>query len=390
MVSAQLVSVHSFVMPKRIIYGWGALDSSASAVATLGSKSLIITDAMMSKLGNLSRVTSMLEKFGVKYSIYDGIVSEPIDTMIDKGVNRFINEGCDFMIALGGGSSIDAMKAIAICAASGRDITEYENSSYSGKTCPMVAIPTTAGTGSEATQFTIITDTKRDVKMLIGGASLIPELAIVDPALTLTVPANVTAATGVDALCHAIEAYISRKSQPLSKMFSLSACKRIFAYLERCVASPECVEARAQMSLAAIEAGVAFNNASVTLIHGMSRPIGALFHIPHGVSNAMIMEECLRFAMDGAVVEFAEIAHECGLSREQDNYRAAEQFLSAIHGLLARISIPGLEQLGIEASVFKEAIPKMVADAEASGSPANTLRIVTRQDMSRIYQRICS
>lgn len=181
----------------------------------------------------------------------------------------------------------------------------------------MVAIPTTSGTGSEATQLSIITNTEKDIKMLLKGAVLMPDIAIDDPAFTLTAPKSVTAATGLDALCHASEAYTSRKSQPLTDEFAISAIKKIFKYLPICYNDGSNVEARAQMSLAAFEAGVAFNNASVTVIHGMSRPIGALFHVPHGISNAMLLSACFSYVYDGAYGRFADMARETALQMKK-------------------------------------------------------------------------
>lgn len=380
----------SFVTPHAIVYGQDALASAAERLAHMGTRALIVTDSVMVKLGNLSRVTNVLDAAGVSYHVYDEVNSEPIDRMVERGIELYAAEGCDFMIALGGGSPIDTMKAIAMCATSGSPIASFMGKPYTGAVCPMVAIPTTAGTGSEATQFTIITDTEHDVKMLIAGAPLIPELAIVDPVFTLTAPASVTAATGVDALCHAIESFTSRKAQPLSRTFSLSAAKRIFANLATCVSEPSNVEAHTQMSIAATEAGIAFNNSSVTIIHGMSRPIGALFHVPHGLSNAMLMEACFDFALDGAYPEFAEVARYCGLSTATDDEQAARDLMAAIHELLGAVGIPTLEEFGVGRDQFHAAIDKMAADAEASGSPANTIKPVTQADMKAIYQRIYS
>lgn len=382
------IEARSFLMPGKIVYGEGALAQAAPSMAQMGEKALIVTDAMMVKLGNLARVTQALEGEGIGFSVYDGINSEPVDKMVEEGVRRFKEDGCDFMVALGGGSPIDTMKAIAMCAASGERIAAFMGRPYCGPVCPMVAIPTTAGTGSEATQFTIITDTENDVKMLISGAPLIPALAIVDPVFTVTAPASVTAATGVDALCHAIEAYTSRKAQPLSQVFALSAAKRIFTSLVACVEEPDNIEARTQMSLAATEAGIAFNNASVTLIHGMSRPIGALFHVPHGLSNAMLMKACFDFALDGAYDRFAEVARACGLSASDDDAAAARDLMEGIDDLLARIKIPTLAEFGVDTDAFTGAIDKMAADAEASGSPANTIKPVSQEDMRAIYRSL--
>lgn len=381
-------TARTFITPHHIIYGPDALAEASALIATLGSRALIVTDAMMGKLGNLARVTDMLDGIGVTYHVYDEVNSEPVDTMVAAGVERYQQEGCDFMIALGGGSPIDTMKAIAMCVSSGRDIDSFLGEGFSGPVCPMVAIPTTAGTGSEATQFTIITNTQADVKMLIAGAPLIPEVAIVDPAFTLTAPASVTSATGLDALCHAIESYTSRKAQPLSQTFSLSAAKRIFENLATCVNDPGNVEARTQMSIAATEAGIAFNNSSVTIIHGMSRPIGALFHVPHGLSNAMLMEACFDFALDGVYDRFAEVARYCGLSTSEDDRTAAEDLMAAIRALLAELKVPTLEEFGVERAAFHAAIEKMASDAQASGSPANTIKPVIVEDMQALYRKV--
>ena len=382
------MTASSFVTPRRIVYGEGALANATGQLATMGTKALVVTDSVMVKLGNLALVTDALDAAGIAYCVYDEVNSEPVDTMVERGVELFSSEDCDFMVALGGGSPIDTMKAIAMCAASGAPIASFMGKPYTGPVCPMAAIPTTAGTGSEATQFTIITDTEHDVKMLIAGVPLIPELAIVDPQFTMTAPASVTAATGIDALCHAIESFTSRKAQPLSRTFSLSAAKRIFANLATCVSDPSNVEARTQMSIAATEAGIAFNNSSVTIIHGMSRPIGALFHVPHGLSNAMLMEACFDFALDGAYAEFAEVARYCGLSDAEDDAAAARDLMSAIHELLVAVRIPTLEEFGVEREAFEAAVDKMAADAEASGSPANTIKPVTQSDMKAIYRSL--
>lgn len=378
----------SFVMPHDIVYGPGALEKAAPRLASMGKRALVVTDALMGKLGNLARLTGVLDAAGVESFVYDEVNSEPVDHMVERGVELFEQQGCDFIVALGGGSPIDTMKAIAMCSASGQPIASFMGHPYEGPVCPMAAIPTTAGTGSEATQFTIITDTTNDVKMLIAGTPLIPELAIVDPAFTMTAPASVTAATGIDALCHAIESYTSRKAQPLSQTFSLSAAKRIFANLATCVEDPGNVEARTEMSIAATEAGIAFNNSSVTIIHGMSRPIGALFHVPHGLSNAVLMEACLGFALDGAYGRFADVDRNCGISSAADDERAAHDLMDAIHKLLVKVNIPTLEQLGVERGAFEAAIDKMAADAEASGSPANTIKPVTQADMRALYHAV--
>ncbi|MBC8571119.1 iron-containing alcohol dehydrogenase [Zongyangia hominis] len=380
---------HLFITPSKIVSGPGALEDAAATIAGLGKKALIVTDAMMCKLGNVKKVTDVLESQGVPYSIYDGINSEPADTMIDAGLKQYQSEQCDFLIAVGGGSPMDSMKAIALLAAGGGSITSYMGKTVTFPLAPMVAIPTTAGTGSEATQFTIITDTKNDVKMLLKGPSLMPDLAIVDPQFTMTAPAKITAATGMDALTHAIEAFTSKKAQPLSDTFAVSAVQRIFSYLLTAFQHPDDVEARTQMALAALEAGIAFNNSSVTIVHGMSRPIGALFHVAHGISNAMLLETCLNYVLDGALDRFAFLARACGMAGPSvDDKTAAKALICQVAKLAQALEIPTLEEYGINKDAFYQVIPKMAQDAFESGSPSNTRKEITPADMEMLYDRL--
>ena len=380
-----------FIMPGKIISGSGALEQSESALAVLGKKALIVTDEVMVKLHNLDRVTEALEKAGISYSVYDGIGGEPTDVMIDKGLLIYQQEGCDFLVALGGGSPIDSMKAIAALAVNGGAISDYMGKEIGGAIPPMVAIPTTAGTGSEATKFTIITDTAKDVKMLLKGDALMPNLAIIDPQFTITAPPSITAATGLDALTHAIEAYTSKKAQPMTDVFALSAVKRIFKYLGAAYEIGSDKKAREEMSLAALEAGVAFNNASVTLVHGMSRPIGALFHVPHGISNAMLLKECMTFALDGAYERFEDLAFAIGVGcKDAGSEENAKAFLTEVDKLCAQLQIPTLEKYGIDKEVFFARMDKMSDDALISGSPANTRKEVTKADILMIYEKLWS
>ena len=225
--------------------------------------------------------------------------------------------------------------------------------------------------------------------MLLKGPVLMPDLAIDDPAFTLTAPASVTAATGLDALCHAAEAYTSRKAQPLTDDLAVSAVKRIFKNLPVVYKEPSNIEARAEMSLAALEAGIAFNNASVTIIHGMSRPIGALFHVPHGLSNAMLLSECFSFALDGAYDRFADLGRAIGASSaDDDDKTTAEAFLTACKEICDICEIPTLEKFGIEKEKFFEVMDKMADDALASGSPANTIKPVAKEDILNIYKNL--
>jgi len=375
-----------FIVPGHMITGSGALDMAAEVLVGLGKKALIVTDEVMVQLGNCGKTEAVLKSQGIDYVVYSGITGEPTDKMIEKGLAQYHGEGCDFLVALGGGSAIDSMKAIASLAVNGGKITDYMGKMINVPVPPMAAIPTTAGTGSEATQFTIITDTENNVKMLLKGKVLMPSLAIVDPQFTMTAPPKITSSTGLDALCHAVEAFTSRKAQAMSDTFALSAVKRIFQYLPVAFHNGEDVEARVQMSVAALEAGIAFNNASVTLIHGMSRPIGALFHVPHGLSNAMLIKECFSFALEGAYGRFAQLGREIGAAGISDSDQdASEKFLQAAIALTEELETPTLGEFGIEKEAFFQSVGKMAHDAMESGSPQNTRRKISEEDIRRMY-----
>lgn len=378
-----------FIVPGQIVTGSGALDLAESELGKLGRKAMIVTDKVMLQLGNCEKVENALKNQGIEYTIYSEIVGEPTDVMIENGLEQYKKEACDFLVALGGGSPIDSMKAIGSLVADGGSISDYRGKNIDVAMPPMAAIPTTAGTGSEATQFTIITDTKKDIKMLLKGKVLMPSLAIIDPRFTMTAPPEITAATGLDALCHAVEAYTSNKAQTLSDTFAMSAVKRIFKYLPAAFHDGGNEEARIQMSVAALEAGIAFNNASVTLIHGMSRPIGALFHVAHGLSNAMLLKVCLTYALPGAYDRFAELGRITGVATSEDSDReASEKFLAATTRLAEELETPGLEQFGIEKKAFFEVIEKMAHDAMESGSPQNTRRTITQADIEQLYKEL--
>ncbi|MEG0813573.1 MAG: iron-containing alcohol dehydrogenase [Clostridium sp.] len=378
-----------FIVPGQIITGSGALDMAEPILGQLGKKAMIVTDKVMIELGNCKKVETALANQGILYTIYSEIIGEPTDTMIENGLKQYKEENCDFLVALGGGSPIDSMKAIGSLAVNGGNISDYMGKIINVEVPPMAAIPTTAGTGSEATQFTIITDTKKNIKMLLKGKVLMPSLAIIDPQFTMTAPPKITAATGLDALCHAVESYTSVKDQTLSDSFALSAVKRIFKYLPVAFHDGKNETARVEMSVAALEAGIAFNNASVTLIHGMSRPIGAMFHVAHGLSNAMLLKECLSYALEGAYDRFAELGRSIGAAEASDSdKKASEKFLEALIKLTEELETPTLAEFGIDKEAFFAVIPKMAHDAMESGSPQNTRRSITETDIIQIYKNL--
>ena len=378
-----------FIMPKQIISGENALQQSKEVIRTLGTKALVVSGKVMNRIGNVRIVTNLLDEIGIGWTVYDDITGEPDDVMIDGGVEAYKANGCDFLIAIGGGSPMDSMKAIGALITNPGKIADYMGKEITNPLPPMVAIPTTAGTGSEATQFTIITDTKTSIKMLLKGTVLIPDVAIVDASFTVSSPKSVTNATGLDALTHAVEGYTSKKASPLTDVYAVDADKRIFQYLPRAYENGEDMEAREEMILAALEAGVVINNSSVTLVHGMSRPIGANFHVPHGLSNAMLLKVCLTFALDGTYERFADLGRAIGAATEEDNDEtAAKAFLDAIIQLCETLEVPTLAEYGVDKEAFCEVMDKMADDAIASGSPGNTRKTTTKADVIKMYKEL--
>lgn len=377
------------VVPKQVFGGRGSLKYLNDVIAEYGQKALIVTGKSSVRCGSIAKLQDILENNYIGSVLYTDVAGEPTEEMVEAGKDLFQKEGCDFLIGIGGGSPLDAMKAIATLVTNPGKISDYMGKEIPNPVPPMIAIPTTAGTGSEATWFTIITDTKKDIKMFLKGESLMPDVAVVDSELSVTTPKNVTAATGLDALTHAIEAYTSKKATDKTDEKALSAVKRIFKYLPIAYENGHDLEAREEMSIAALEAGMAFNNSSVTLVHGMSRPIGALFHVPHGISNAMLLGVCLEYALSGTYEKFGDLGRIIGVAKaEMHDEEAAKAFLVAVKGLCDTCEVPSLEKYGIKRDDFVAQIEKMSADAIASGSPANTRREIGEKEVADLYRKL--
>lgn len=378
-----------FVIPNHTVVGTNVLGEAAPLLKKMGNKAFIVTGRHVAVSDMMKQLTALLDENGIDCVIFDGITGEPTDTMIENGVEMLKSSGCDLIIGIGGGSPLDSAKAIAAMAVNEGSIADYNGKEITGKILPLAAIPTTAGTGSEATKFTVITDSEKGIKMLLKGDVLVPKLAIVDSSFTVGAPKPVTSATGLDALTHAVEAYTSRKVFSMTDTLAVSAVKRIMKYLPIAYKEPDNSLAREQMSIAALEAGICINNSSVTIVHGMSRPIGALFHVPHGMSNAMLLKECLSFAVSGAYEKFANLGRETGVASDSDSDEtAAEKFIDSLQNICDVCEIPTLEQYGIDRDEYYSKISKMATDAVASGSPANTVKEVTVDDCIEIYKKL--
>ncbi|MFQ5711043.1 MAG: iron-containing alcohol dehydrogenase [Candidatus Geothermarchaeales archaeon] len=379
-----------FRVPSRILYGVGCAKEAGSVAKALGgTKALIVTDPVLRKMGYPKEVQGYLEEAGLRVEVFDGVPTEPEMGYVEKGLKIYEEAGCDLTVAVGGGSPIDTAKGIALLATNKGSMRDYEGiGKIPVPAAPLIAMPTTAGTGSEVTQFTVITDVERKRKMLIGSPNIIPTAAICDPLFTLKLPPDYTMGIGVDALTHAIEAYVSVKAQPLSDMFALNAIELISRSLRQAWADGSNLAARSNMMRAATEAGIAFSNSSVALVHGMSRPIGAHFHLPHGLSNAILLPHVMEFSYIGNPEKFADIAVAMGESVEDLSVLdAAIVAVETVGRLCEDVGVPTLVGAGCEEAKVLELAPKMADDAIASGSPANNPRKPTREQIVEIYKR---
>ena len=383
------MAARAFLVPPVLIFGSGAAGQIGEESRKFGGKKgLIITDEVLLKLGALEGVEQALSQAEIQFAVYSGVFTEPTVDFVQEGIRSYRESGCDFLLAVGGGSAIDTAKAIAVMATNSGAIGDYQGANKVREPgAPLIAVPTTAGTGSEVTQFTIITDTKRDVKMLIASPFLIPRKAIVDPLLTLSMPRGLTAATGIDALTHAIEAYVSVKAQPMSDIFALSAIELISGSLRQAWSNGNNREAREKTMLGALQAGIAFSNSSVALVHGMSRPIGAYFHVAHGVSNAALLSVVTEFSLIGNPERYARVAKAMGENIEGLTIlEASDMAAEAVARLIEDIEIPSLPELGVEEDKLDKLAPKMAEDAIASGSPANNPRQATKEEIVELYK----
>ncbi len=361
----------------------------ASILVSLGcNRPLIITDKMMVQLGYARRIQVSLGAHNISAHIFDNTVPEPTVSSIQAGVEKARAGNYDCIIALGGGSPIDSAKAIAILAKHGGVMQDYRfPRMVKEQGLPVIAIPTTAGTGSEVTKFTIITDETNDEKMLCVGIGFMPVAALVDYKLTISLPPRITADTGIDALTHAIEAYVSKKANAYSDSQAIAAIKLLGPNLRKAYHDGGDQQAREAMMLGSTLAGVAFSNASVALVHGMSRPIGAFFHVPHGLSNAMLLPSVTAYSIPAAPARYADCARAMGIATEQDSNELANQkLLIELRALNDELAVPTPEQFGIKREEFFEVCQTMAEQALASGSPSNNPIEPSISDMMEIYQ----
>ena len=378
--------------PRLLLVGGGTVRQIAEVLGKFGlSRPLVVSDPIMVSTGLIQRALEPLAQAGIPVRVFSDTVSDPTDTVIEAGVAELrAGENYDCLIGFGGGSPMDTAKAMAILAAGGGEMRDYKAPVAADKgALPIIAIPTTAGTGSECTRFTVITDTERDEKMLIAGLGALPLAAIVDYELTFTVPARTTADTGVDSLTHALEAYVSKRANPFSDALALSAMELIGRHIRTAYAEPRNAAAREGMMLGATQAGLAFSNSSVALVHGMSRPIGAHFHVPHGLSNAMLLPAITRYSVPGAEARYAEAARRVGFAAPDDaDAMAAAKLVTGLAALNQELSVPTPAAYGIKETDWNGKMALMAEQALASGSPGNNPRVPDAAEIVTLYREV--
>ena len=381
----------NIVSPRFMLVGGGTAGRIAEVLGKFGlSRPLVVTDPVMLSTGLVRRVIDPLEQAGIVVGVFSDTIPEPTDTVVVAGVKHLRAGSYDCLIGFGGGSPIDTAKAMAILASGDAPMSAYKVPFVADHgALPVIAVPTTAGTGSEATRFTVITDAARDEKMLIAGLGALPLAAIVDYELTFSVPKRTTADTGVDALSHALEAYVSRRATPYSDALALAAMERIGPNLKTAYHEPNNARAREAMMLGAMQAGIAFSNASVALVHGMSRPIGAHFHVPHGLSNAMLLPAVTRFGLQSALARYAEAGRRVGFAAASDPDEAAATKLA--DGLVrwnSVLAVPTPAGFGINPAIWEAKLSVMADQALASGSPANNPRVPDKAEIIALYRQV--
>ncbi|HEV7214054.1 MAG TPA: iron-containing alcohol dehydrogenase, partial [Chloroflexota bacterium] len=360
------MSTHIFRCPPRLLSGPGCLADAGRQASAIGCRhALIVTAPQVEQAGHVARLAASLAAAGVATTVFAAVDAEPTTAHVEAGHRAYVAAGADGVVSIGGGSCLDAGKGVAVRARNTGPMSLYEGyDRISGGSVPHLAISTTAGTGSEVTRFAVFTDTERDVKMLVASDAFIPNVAIEDAELTLSCPPAVTAAAGIDALTHAIEAYVSRHANALTDAIALSAIRLVSGALLRAYEQGDDLAARTSMLDASLQAGLAFSNASVALVHGMARPLGAVFHIPHGAANGILLPHIMAFSLPSAVARYAAIGEALGTAPPgTDQNQVAAQAVEGVRTLCRRLGLGGLGGFGVTPQQLAVAAPKMAADA---------------------------
>jgi len=376
-------------VPRYMQIGKGSLNQLPEIIKTLEpiKSFLIVTDKQMVEFGYIKKLQDILSKAGLKSNVYDDTVPDPTDTVVLNGINflkKFKNEA---VIGFGGGSPIDTAKAIAAMAKHSKNIQDYKPpSTFDKQGLPIIAIPTTAGTGSEVTHHAVIIDSKNNEKISCRGEGFVPTCAIVDYDLTLSKPRRLTIDSAIDTLTHGIEAYISKKATLFSDRMALDTIRLVTQNIYAVDKDPKDLKAREGLMLAATLGGLAFSNASICLVHGMSRPLGSNFKVPHGLSNAMLLPTITEFSIDHAKSRYADCSRAGNFaSPNDDDDIACEKLIKGLYKMNKDFDVPSMKKFGINEKNFEEKLENMATDAEVSGAPNLNPRVPSVKEIIDLY-----
>ncbi|MGM9620312.1 MAG: lactaldehyde reductase [Bacteroidaceae bacterium] len=382
--------VNRFILNEVSYFGPGARKELPEVVNRLGlKKALVVTDKGLVKFGVAKMVTDVLDEAGIPYEVYSEVKPNPTVTNVKQGVEAFAASGADFIVAIGGGSSMDTAKGIGIVTRNPEfaDVVSLEGCAPTKhKTVPIIALPTTAGTAAETTINYVIIDEEKHKKMVCVDPNDIPCCAIIDAELMYSLPKGTTAATGMDALTHAIEGYITKAAWELSDMFEIEAIRLISKYLRQAVFNPTNPTGRSGMALAQYVAGMAFSNVGLGVVHGMAHPMGSLFDIPHGVANALLLPTIMEYNKPVCMDKYVEIAKAMDAYKEgMTKAEAAQAACDAVRALAVEVGIPQhLSDLGITEKDIDALADQAIEDVCTPGNP----RLVTRQDIVELYRKV--
>ena len=376
-------------VPRYMQIGKGSLNQLPEIIKTLNSvKSfLIVTDKQMVEFGYVKKLQDILTKAGLKSNVFDDTVPDPTDKVVLNGINHLEKFKSEAVIGFGGGSPIDTAKAIAAMAKYSKNIQDYKPpSTFDKQSLPIIAIPTTAGTGSEVTHHAVIIDSKNNEKISCRGEGFVPTCAIVDYNLTLSKPRRLTIDSAIDTLTHGIEAYISKKATLFSDRMALDTIRLVTQNIYAVDKDPKDLKAREGLMLAATLGGLAFSNASICLVHGMSRPLGSNFKVPHGLSNAMLLPTITEFSIDYAKSRYADCSKAGNFAQlNDDDDTACEKLVKGLYKMNKDFDVPSMKKFGIDEKNFEEKLKNMATDAEVSGAPNLNPRVPTVNEMVDLY-----
>jgi alcohol dehydrogenase len=374
-----------FLLPTRIVFGNDVISQIGEEAIKIGKRALIVTDKGVLKTGYIQRIEQLLKDAGIKSEVFSEVDPNPRDKSVQKGFNKAMKFKTDLLVGVGGGSAIDTAKAIGVILQEGGKIQDYEGLDMVKKPItPLIAVPTTAGTGTEVTFWSVITDTKRKFKMSVGSPLMAAKVALVDPLLTITLPKDITAFTGIDALVHAIEGYTSMLAQPVSDSLALSAIERISQNIRKAYANGNNVEARYNMMLGSMLAGISFGNSDVASVHCMGEAMGGLYDTPHGLSMAVCLPSCMEQNIISNPERFADIAYALGEDIEGlTDLEAARLSVVAVKSMLKDLNIPDAKSIGLK----KKDLNNLAAAAAVNVSVESNPRILDKQDFLMMFQR---